>query len=67
MQVSDIPKRAVTRGAKLATLPIGVAGRGALGLGKRIGGKSAEAVAAELQARTAEQLFQVLGQLKGGA
>ncbi|MDX6220631.1 MAG: hypothetical protein QOJ48_2312 [Frankiales bacterium] len=65
--MSDIPKRAVTRGAKLATLPIGVAGRGALGLGKRIGGKPAEAVAAELQARTAEQLFQVLGQLKGGA
>ncbi|MCW2587235.1 MAG: hypothetical protein JWN55_2751 [Frankiales bacterium] len=67
MQVSDIPKRAVTRGAKLATLPLGVAGRGAVGLGKRIGGKPAEAVAAELQARTAEQLFQVLGQLKGGA
>ena len=67
MGVSDIPKRALTRGAKLATLPIGVAGRGALGLGKRIGGKSAESVAAELQARTAEQLFQVLGQLKGGA
>jgi predicted unusual protein kinase regulating ubiquinone biosynthesis (AarF/ABC1/UbiB family) len=65
--VNDIPKRAVTRGAKLATLPIGVAGRGAWGLGKRIGGKPAEAVAAELQARTAEQLFQVLGQLKGGA
>jgi len=65
--VSDIPRRAVTRGAKLASLPIGVAGRATLGLGKRIGGKPAEAVAAELQARTAEQLFQVLGQLKGGA
>jgi predicted unusual protein kinase regulating ubiquinone biosynthesis (AarF/ABC1/UbiB family) len=65
--VSDIPKRAVTRGARLATLPLGVAGRGALGLGKRMGGKPAEAVAAELQARTAEQVFQVLGQLKGGA
>jgi predicted unusual protein kinase regulating ubiquinone biosynthesis (AarF/ABC1/UbiB family) len=65
--VSDIPKRAVTRGAKLATLPLGVAGRGAVGIGKRMGGKPAEAVAAELQARTAEQLFQVLGQLKGGA
>ena len=33
------------------------AGRAAWGLGKRIGGKPAEAVAAELQARTAEQLF----------
>jgi predicted unusual protein kinase regulating ubiquinone biosynthesis (AarF/ABC1/UbiB family) len=57
----------VTRGAKLAALPLGVAGRGALGLGKRIGGRPAEVVAADLQARTAEQLFQVLGQLKGGA
>src|SRR3954468_18629569 len=65
--VNDIPRRAVTRGAKLATLPLGVAGRAALGLGKRIGGRPAELVAAELQARTAEQLFQVLGQLKGGA
>ena len=67
MLVSDIPRRAVTRGAKLATLPLGVAGRATLGLGKRIGGRPAEIVAAELQARTAEQLFQVLGQLKGGA
>ncbi|MCW2607326.1 MAG: hypothetical protein JWO60_2019 [Frankiales bacterium] len=65
--MSDIPRRAVTRSAKLAALPLGIAGRATLGLGKRIGGKPAEAVAAELQARTAEQLFQVLGQLKGGA
>ena len=65
--MSDIPRRAVTRSAKLAALPLGVAGRATLGLGKRIGGRPAEIVAAELQARTAEQLFQVLGQLKGGA
>ncbi|MDP9496940.1 MAG: AarF/ABC1/UbiB kinase family protein [Actinomycetota bacterium] len=65
--MSDIPRRAVARSAKLASLPLGVAGRATLGLGKRIGGKPAEAVAAELQQRTAEQLFQVLGQLKGGA
>jgi predicted unusual protein kinase regulating ubiquinone biosynthesis (AarF/ABC1/UbiB family) len=65
--VSDIPRRAVTRSAKLAALPIGFAGRATLGFGKRIGGRPAEIVAAELQARTAEQLFQVLGQLKGGA
>jgi predicted unusual protein kinase regulating ubiquinone biosynthesis (AarF/ABC1/UbiB family) len=66
-QVNDIPRRAVTRSAKLAGLPLGVAGRATIGLGKRLGGRPAEAVAAELQARTAEQLFQVLGQLKGGA
>jgi predicted unusual protein kinase regulating ubiquinone biosynthesis (AarF/ABC1/UbiB family) len=65
--VSDIPRRAITRSAKLAGLPLGVAGRATIGVGKRIGGRPAEVVAAELQARTAEQLFQVLGQLKGGA
>jgi len=59
--------RAVVRSAKLAGLPLGVAGRATVGLGRRIGGRPAEVVAAELQARTAEQLFQVLGQLKGGA
>ncbi|TAM84065.1 MAG: AarF/ABC1/UbiB kinase family protein [Jatrophihabitans sp.] len=57
----------MTRTAKLATLPLGVAGRATLGLGKRITGRSAEEVAAELQARTAQQLFTVLGELKGGA
>ncbi len=51
----------------MAALPLGMAGRATIGLGKRIGGRPAEVVAAELQARTAEQLFQVLGQLKGGA
>src|SRR5580698_11081560 len=52
---------------KLASLPIGVAGRTAIGLGKRIGGRPAEIVASEVQQRTAEQLFRVLGELKGGA
>ncbi|HVE62271.1 MAG TPA: AarF/ABC1/UbiB kinase family protein [Mycobacteriales bacterium] len=63
----DIPRRAVTRTAKLATLPLGFAGRSALGLGKRLGGRPAEIVATELQHRTAEQVFRVLGELKGGA
>ena len=65
--VSDLPRRAFTRTAKLATLPVGLAGRTALGLGKRIGGRPAELVAAEIQQRTAEQIFRVLGELKGGA
>jgi predicted unusual protein kinase regulating ubiquinone biosynthesis (AarF/ABC1/UbiB family) len=55
------------RTVKLATLPLGLAGRTALGLGRRVGGKPAELVAAEVQARTADQLFKVLGELKGGA
>jgi len=62
-----MPRRAVTRTVKLASLPVGLAGRTALGLGKRIGGRSAEIVAQEIQQRTAEQIFRVLGELKGGA
>lgn len=65
--MTDLPRKTVVRTAKLASVPLGIAGRTALGLGKRLGGRPAEIVAAELQARTAEQLFQVLGQLKGGA
>ncbi|MCF3102797.1 AarF/ABC1/UbiB kinase family protein [Streptomyces roseoverticillatus] len=65
--MSDLPRKAVTRTAKLAALPLGFAGRTALGLGKRIGGRPAELIATELQQRTAEQLFATLGQLKGGA
>lgn len=65
--MSDLPRKAVTRTAKLAALPIGFAGRATWGIGRRIGGKSAELVGRELQQRTADQLFRVLGELKGGA
>jgi predicted unusual protein kinase regulating ubiquinone biosynthesis (AarF/ABC1/UbiB family) len=63
----DIPRNSVQRGVKLAGLPLGFAGRAALGFGKRIGGMSAELVAKEIQQRTADQVFRVLGELKGGA
>ncbi len=63
----EIPRNALTRSVKIAALPAAHAGRAAWGLGKRIGGKPAEMVTAELQARTAEQMFAVLGELKGGA
>ena len=65
--VNDVPRSPVTRAAKLAGLPIGLAGRTALGVGKRIGGRPAEIVAEEIQRRTADQIFRVLGELKGGA
>lgn len=42
--MSQLPRKAVMRTAKLATLPLGFAGRTALGLGKRVGGRSAELV-----------------------
>ncbi len=65
--MEDLPRRAASRTVRLAGLPLGYAGRATLGLGKRLGGRPAELVAAEVQARTAEQLFRVLGELKGGA
>ncbi|MDQ7907678.1 AarF/ABC1/UbiB kinase family protein [Phytohabitans sp. ZYX-F-186] len=65
--MTDIPRRAATRTARLAALPLGFAGRTVLGLGKRVTGLASEVISPEIQQRTAEQLFSVLGQLKGGA
>ena len=65
--VSDLPRYGVTRTARLARLPVGYAGRTALGTGKRLGGRPAELVNQEIQQRTAAQVFRVLGELKGGA
>jgi predicted unusual protein kinase regulating ubiquinone biosynthesis (AarF/ABC1/UbiB family) len=65
--MTELPRKAVARTARLAALPLGYAGRKGIGLGKRIGGKSADAVMTEIQQRTAEQLFRTLGELKGGA
>jgi predicted unusual protein kinase regulating ubiquinone biosynthesis (AarF/ABC1/UbiB family) len=65
--VTDIPRNAVGRTARLAALPLGFAGRAALGLGKRVTGVAGDVISAEIQQRTADQLFKVLGQLKGGA
>ena len=65
--MTELPRKAVSRTARLAALPLGFAGRTALGMGKRIGGAPAEAVMTEVQQRTADQLFKTLGELKGGA
>ena len=65
--MSGLPRHAVTRSARLARLPVGFAGRTALGTGKRLGGRSSELVNQEIQRRTAAQVFRVLGELKGGA
>ncbi len=65
--MADLPRRAAARTARLAALPLGYAGRSALGFGKRMGGAPAEAVMTEIQQRTADQLFRTLGELKGGA
>jgi predicted unusual protein kinase regulating ubiquinone biosynthesis (AarF/ABC1/UbiB family) len=63
----ELPRKAAARTARLAALPLGYAGRQAMGFGKRLGGRPADAVLSEVQQRTAEQLFRTLGELKGGA
>ena len=63
----DIKRGSARRNAKLASIPVGMAGRAALGLGKRLTGKSKDEVNAELMEKAANQLFSVLGELKGGA
>lgn len=65
--MTDIARGGLRRVVKLASLPAGAAGRAALGVGKRMTGKSKEEVNAELLAKAADELFRVLGELKGGA
>jgi predicted unusual protein kinase regulating ubiquinone biosynthesis (AarF/ABC1/UbiB family) len=65
--VADIKRGSAARNAKLASIPVGFAGRAALGFGKRLTGKSKDQVTAELMEKAANQLFTVLGELKGGA
>lgn len=62
-----MPRKTAARTARLASIPLGVAGRAVGGWGKRLAGQNADQVNAELSAKTAEQLFAVLGTLKGGA
>ncbi|MBC9956073.1 AarF/ABC1/UbiB kinase family protein [Yimella sp. cx-51] len=65
--MSELPRKAVVRTARLATLPLGFGARAAIGIGRRVGGAPADAVTAKLQEQTAASLFKVLGELKGGA
>ena len=65
--VPEPPTHGLARAAKLAAIPAGFVGRRVWGLGRRVAGRPAELIAAEVQARTAEQLFATLGELKGGA
>src|SRR5215207_1218322 len=67
VSADGLARSALRRGARLASLPLSMAGRATLGLGKRLGGAPAEQVTEQLQEQAAEQLFRVLGELKGGA
>lgn len=65
--MSELTRGSAKRTAKLVSLPLGMASRTALGWGKRLAGADKAEVNAEIQAKAAEQLFAVLGELKGGA
>ena len=65
--MADIKRGRAARNVKLASIPVGFAGRAALGFGKRLTGKSKDEVQAELLEKAANQMFTVLGELKGGA
>lgn len=67
VDMARVPRNSVTRTARLATLPIGYGARQTIGFGRRVGGASADAVAAQIQEQTAAQIFKVLGSMKGGA
>ena len=65
--MTDPPRRATQRVLKLGSLPLGFAGRAAGGWARRVSGGDRDEIAAELTVRNADQLFAVLGELKGGA
>lgn len=62
-----VPTSTIGRGARLLGVPLGMAGRATVGVGRRLMGESADSVDADLRERAALQLFKVLGELKGGA
>ncbi|MEY4280202.1 MAG: hypothetical protein RL313_465, partial [Actinomycetota bacterium] len=67
MADKEIPSSTAVRSAKMVSIPMGLAGRSALGFGKQLVGQSSSVVFAEIQEKTAAQMFKVLGELKGGA
>lgn len=66
-RVSEIPSNSGKRAARLASLPLGMAGKAALSLGRRALGRGEGDWSEEMLDSAAEQLFAVLGELKGGA
>ena len=65
--VSELPRTSSRRVARLAGLPLGIAGRAAGSLGRRALGRGGGDLGEELLDQAADQVFAVLGELKGGA
>ena len=64
---NGLPRGTTARTARMAALPLAFGGRAVAGWGRRLAGADADAVSAAMMERNAEQLFAVLGQLRGGA
>lgn len=62
-----LPVRSAVRGARIAALPVAYAGRQAAGMGRRALGRPAAEVNRDIRLRTAQHIFEVLGELKGCA
>ncbi|MDJ0110391.1 AarF/ABC1/UbiB kinase family protein, partial [Rhodococcus erythropolis] len=58
--MSEIPRKSSARTAKLASIPLGMAGRAAMGFGRKLAGGDKGEIDAQLSAKAAEQLFAVL-------
>ena len=66
--MSELPRKSSRRTARLVGLPFGIAGRAAGTVGRRAIGRGDGGVLSEqLADQAAEQVFAVLGELKGGA
>lgn len=63
----ELPASRWARNTRLLRLPLGAAARATESMGRRLTGTRTEQTTADSQARAAEQLFTVLGELKGGA
>jgi predicted unusual protein kinase regulating ubiquinone biosynthesis (AarF/ABC1/UbiB family) len=61
------PVRRAVRSAKLAAVPVALAGRRAAGAGRRVLGGSAADIEHDIASRTAQHMFEVLGDLRGCA
>ena len=65
--MTDQRMHTARRALKLTSLPLGMAGRAAGGWARGASGGDRTEIAAQLAMRNADQLFAVLGELKGGA
>ena len=53
MAESEIPRSTAARSAKMVSIPVGLAGRSVLGIGKQLVGQSSSVVLTDIQEKTA--------------